>query len=247
MIARRESAAGSAEFNKATVRILRVLSAFSQPNQSFGVSELSRSLGLSKNLVFRALATLIAEGYVMRDASGTRYLLGYRIFELCTREYKPADIRTLCAPFLRRIHELTGESVMLSICVGGNSVVIDGIEGKGPLLSRVTHGHPIPLHAGPGSRAILSFLPDDEIKRYIIEHRPLVRFSPTTLVDENALWTDIRLVREQGYALGYRDHLTGVLGVAFPLIDSGRRVLGAISVGGPRISSPKKQLESSFQ
>ena len=132
---------------------------------------------------------------------------------------------------------------MLSIRVGGNSVVVDGIEGKGPLLSRVTHGHPIPLHAGPGSRAILSFLPDDEIKRYIIEHRPLVRFSPTTLVEEKALWSDIGLVRAQGYALGYRDHLTGVLGVAFPLVDGSRKVLGAISVGGPEDQFTKRAVE----
>lgn len=209
------------------------MSAFAQPHNSFGVSELSRSLGLSKNLIFRALATLMAEGYVMRDTHGSRYSLGYRIFELCTTEYKPTDIRALCAPFLQRIHELTGETVMLSIRVGGHSVVVDGIEGRGPLLSRVTHGHRIPLHAGPGSRVILSFLSDREIKQYIEDHKPLARFSATTLVHERALWTDIRLVREKGYALGYRDHLTGVLGVAFPLFDSDRRIHGAISVGGP--------------
>jgi DNA-binding IclR family transcriptional regulator len=223
----------SSDFNKATARILRVLSAFAQPHESLGVSELSRSLGLSKNLIFRALATLMAEGYVMRDAEGSRYSLGYRLFELCTTEYKPTDIRALCAPYLQRIHELSGETVMLSIRVGGHSVVVDGIEGRGPLLSRVTHGHPIPLHAGPGSRAILSFLPDDEIRQYIEEHKPLARFSRTTLVQEKALWADIKLVREKGYALGYRDHLTGVLGVAFPLFDSDHRVHGAISVGGP--------------
>jgi DNA-binding IclR family transcriptional regulator len=221
------------EFNKATGRILRVMSAFAQPHESFGVSELSRELGLSKNLVFRALATLMSEGYVMRNSQGSRYSLGYRIFELCTTEYKPTDIRALCAPFLQRIHDLTGETVMLSIRVGGHSVVVDGIEGRGPLLSRVTHGYPIPLHAGPGSRAILSFLPDSEIKQYLDEHKPLTRFSPTTLVQEKSLWADIKTVRKQGYALGYRDHLTGVLGVAFPLFDSDRTVQGAISVGGP--------------
>jgi DNA-binding IclR family transcriptional regulator len=221
------------EFNKATGRILRVMSAFAQPHDSFGVSELSRELRLSKNLVFRALATLMSEGYVMRNAQGGRYSLGYRIFELCTTEYKPTDIRALCAPFLRRIHELTGETVMLSIRVGSHSVVVDGIEGRGPLLSRVTHGYPIPLHAGPGSRAILSFLPDSEIRKYLDEHKPLTRFSPTTLVQEKSLWADIQIVRKQGYAVGYRDHLTGVLGVAFPLFDSDRTVQGAISVGGP--------------
>lgn len=220
--------------NKSTLRILRVLSEFAErPRGTFGITELSRRLGLTKNMVFRALATLINEGYVVRDPTGTRYALGYRVFELCTAEFEPPDIRTLCAPFVRRLHDLTGETVLLSIRVGDSSVVIDGIEGRGPLLSRVTHGRAIPLHAGPGSRAILSFLPDLEIQRYLETRSPLTRFTPTTIVDREALWSDIETVRERGYAVGYKDHLTGVLGVAFPVFDADGRVQGAISVGGP--------------
>jgi len=73
-----------------------------------------------------------------------------QVFDLCSPGLEIPDIRSLCAPFLRRLHEITGETVMLSIAVGHNSVVVDGIEGRGPLLSRVTHGRPIPLHAAPG-------------------------------------------------------------------------------------------------
>jgi DNA-binding IclR family transcriptional regulator len=138
-----------------------------------------------------------------------------QVFDLCSPGLEIPDIRSLCAPFLRRLHEITGETVMLSIAVGHNSVVVDGIEGRGPLLSRVTHGRPIPLHAGPGSRALLSFRPDEEIHRYIESRSPLARVTPTTIVDPDALWAEVRLVRERGYALGYRDNLSGVTGVAF--------------------------------
>jgi IclR family transcriptional regulator, acetate operon repressor len=223
----------SSSLNKASARILRVLTCFSTGGQkSFGISELSSNLGMTKNMIFRALKTLEVEGFVVRDPHG-RYILGYGAFELCPRGLEVPDIRSLCAPYLRRIHELTGETSMLSIAVGANSVVVDGVEGRGPLLSRVTHGRPIPLHAGPGSRALLAFRSDDEINEYLKAETPLFAVTPTTITDPEALWREIRLVRERGYALGYRDNLTGVTGLAFPVFDADGRVQGAVSVGGP--------------
>jgi IclR family transcriptional regulator, KDG regulon repressor len=219
--------------NKSAARILRVLSSFvSTGSKTRGISELSAHLGMTKNMVFRALTTLAEEGLVIRDPRG-RYALGYGIFALCPPRLEIPDIRTLCGPFLRRIHELTGETVMLSIAVGTNSVVVDGIEGRGPLLSRVTHGRPIPLHAGPGSRTLLAFRPDNEISQYINTQTPLLRVTPTTIVDPSALWRELRLIRERGYALGYRDNLSGVTGVAFPVFDADGLIQGAVSVGGP--------------
>ena len=110
---------------------------------------------------------------------------------------------------------------------------VDGIEGRGPLLSRVTHGRPIPLHAGPGSRALLAFRSDEEIKDYLKAEMPLVAVTATTIVAPEALWREVRLIRERGYALGYRDNLSGVTGVAFPVFDADSRIQGAVSVGGP--------------
>lgn len=219
--------------NKSSARVLRVLRSFAGAGQTtLGISELSGSLSMTKNMVFRALTTLAEEGFVVRDPRG-RYALGYRVFDLCPPGLEIPDIRSLCAPFLRRIHELTGETVMLSIAVGHNSVVVDGVEGRGPLLSRVTHGRPIPLHAGPGSRALLAFRSDDEIRRYIKSQSSLARITPTTIVDPDALWSEIRLVRERGFALGYRDNLSGVTGAAFPVFDANGQIQGAVSVGGP--------------
>jgi predicted DNA-binding transcriptional regulator len=110
--------APTASVNKASARILRVLHAFAfVGDKSLGVSELSNSLGMTKNMVFRALNTLAQEGLVVRDPSG-RYVIGYGIFGLCPPGLEIPDIRILCAPYMQRIHELVGETVMLSIAVG---------------------------------------------------------------------------------------------------------------------------------
>src|ERR1700734_4099143 len=66
------------EQNKATVRILSVLSAFAKDNSANGVTELSEQLGMSKNMVYRALTTLTELGYLVRNDDNKKYELGYR-------------------------------------------------------------------------------------------------------------------------------------------------------------------------
>lgn len=229
--------------NKATERILKVLSAMAEsPLASHGVTELSQELAMTKNMVFRALATLAEEGYVVRDSSGSRYQLGHRIFALRNVAAEEPDLRTLCAPALRRIHELTGGTLTLSIPVGFGTVVIDGIEGKTPIVTRVMYGRTIPLHAGPGSRAILAFLPDSEIEEFLRAEAPLRRVTPETIVEPDALWAEIRLVRERGYAVGYGDHVPDAAAVAFPVLDAAGRPHGAIAVGWPGLKGGLKRL-----
>jgi DNA-binding IclR family transcriptional regulator len=227
------AARGERKSNKATVRVLQVLTKFLERTRPYGVTELANELGISKNMAFRALNTLLEEGYVVRDASGARYELGYGVLALRRGEVEELDLRALCAPYLRRIHELTGESVFLSIIVGRNHVTIDAVEAHGVKVSHNPRGLPVPLHASPASRVLLAFLHDDEIAEYIRVAAPLKRFTPTTIVEPDKLWDEVRLVRGRGYALGYGDHYTGATYVSFAVLDGSGRPHAAITVGGP--------------
>ena len=59
----------------------RVLKAFLTREESIGVSELSRRLGLGKSAVHRLLTTLLAEGLVEQDPRTGGYRLGIVMFE----------------------------------------------------------------------------------------------------------------------------------------------------------------------
>jgi DNA-binding IclR family transcriptional regulator len=219
--------------NKATVRVLRVLSRFIGRRASWGVTELAEELGLSKNMAYRALSTLLEQGYVVRDASGARYELGYRVLDLNAGQVQEPDIRALCGAAMRELHELTGESVFLSIIVGRNHVTIDSVEAHGVKVSHNPRGLPVPLHASPASRVLLSFLHDDEIAEYMRVASPLRKFTERTITDPDKLWDEVRLVRRQRYAKGYGDHYTAGTYIAFPVLDGNERPHGAITVGGP--------------
>jgi DNA-binding IclR family transcriptional regulator len=196
------------------------------------VTELSRELKCSKNSAFQALDTLLKEGYLVRSSQGPRYQLAHRVLNFGLAP-ESTDVRSLCDPYLRRIHELTSESVFLAILVGRSCVCIDSIMTQGVTVGYSPLSQPIPLHTGAGARLLLAYLNDDEIERYIELETPLRSFTPTTITDPNALWREVRLIRSAGFARGYQDFSTGANFLAFPVIGPMERPLGTIVVGGP--------------
>ena len=221
--------------NQAAQRVLAVLSALGDA-ASHGVSELARRLGMSKNMVHRALATLESEGYAIRDAGGERYALGFRILTLHADD-EAFDIRAVCRPALEQLHALTGESVFLSIIVGGARVNVDWIEARGRRVSHGQRGRAVPLHCTRISRALLACLSDDEIDAYLAAAAPLDRYdaifpetADATVAD---IWADIARLRRDGcitwrnpqqYSAGY---------IAFPILDAAGRPHALVTVGGP--------------
>jgi DNA-binding IclR family transcriptional regulator len=226
--------AATKDQNKATTRVLAVLSAFiSKLDGSYGVTELSDALGMTKNMVYRAVTTLTDQGFLIRDSSGSRYELGLRILELQNEGTREPDLRGLCAPTMQEIYKLTGETVSLSVRRGDNVVFIDGVETHRPGTWRNQIGDSRPLHSVASSRAVLAFLPDAEIEDYIARKSPM-RLSGSEIISDAALWTAIRQIREHGFSRYQRLARPRMVSVAFPFWDSHGRVQGAVAVGGPQ-------------
>ena len=226
--------AAGREQNKSTSRVLAVLSAFiSQIESSYGVTELSDRLGMSKNMVYRAVSTLVDQGFLIRDPTGSRYELGFRILELQSPTLHDPDIRGLCAPSIRAIYELTGETVSLTVRDRDYIVFIDGVETSKPGTWRNQIGDRRPLHAVASSRVVLAFLSDEEVDSYIARKSPM-RMAGGGTVSADELWASIKQIRALGYAINRRNVHPRMVSVAFPIWDSRGRVQGAIAVGGPQ-------------
>jgi DNA-binding IclR family transcriptional regulator len=222
--------------NQATQRVLSVLSAFIGHGVR-GVTEVARELAMNKNMAHRALTVLTSEGYLTRDASGARYQLGYRVLAL-NGQADEFDIAALCRPYLHALHALTGESVFLSIIVGGSRVNIDWIEARGRRVNNGQRGRSVPLHCTRMSRALLACLSDAEIEDYLRIAAPLDRYDaifPATANETAAdVWEDVRRVRRDGYLVWRNPQQQYGAGyVAFPVLDSVGRPHALVTVGGP--------------
>ncbi len=215
-------------------RILTVLSSFASNRPEFGISELSQHLGMTKNMVYRAIKTLVEQDYVMRDPTGQRYQLGFRVLELQNVRSPEPTFRTLCAPAMQQIHELTGETVSLTVRALDYSVFIDGIETRKPGVWRLQIGALRPLHANSTGHVFLAFAGDQAVADYVSRHAHEAAAAAGEALDEAALWADITTIRKRGYATSLRAGMLPMAALAFPIWDAEHNLHGVISVGGPK-------------
>src|SRR6218665_3850009 len=138
------------ELNKATVRVLQVLSSFASEASGFGVTELALALGMTKNMTYRALTTLVEQGYLVRERDGSRYQLGHPVLELQNPLAIEPDLRALSGPYLRRRPLMPGESAGLVVRAGDHCVLVEGMETRKHGVWRVRVGAVFPLF-GPAT------------------------------------------------------------------------------------------------
>jgi len=235
--------------NQATQRVLSVLAAFAGHAESRGVSEIARELKMNKNMAYRALATLAAEGYLMRDASGERYQLGPRLFAYAAGAANKTDIVALSRPVLEQLHHLTGESVYVSIIVGRSRVTVDDIQAQGARVLRSQRGSPVPLHCTKMSRVLLAHLPDAEIAEYLAAAAPLPRpnrFPDPPSETAQGVWEDVRSIRSVPYVLWRNPHHVSAAYAIFPIRDGAGRAHAIVTVGGPRERFDLRQIEDAL-
>jgi DNA-binding IclR family transcriptional regulator len=233
--------------NQATQRVLAVLMSFADVASPRGVSELSRALGMNKNMVHRALATLVAAGYVTRDISGELYQPAPRLLSLLRGATGESDVVALARPVLERLHDLTRESVYLSIIVGKSRVTVDDIQAEGSRVLRSRRGHPVPLHCTKMSRVLLAHRSDAEIAEYLSAAAPLYRaqrFPDPASETEKGVWKDIRAIRQTRDVLWRNPHLSGAAYAIFPICDAGGKAHAIITIGGPTERFDIPQIEA---
>lgn len=217
--------------NKATIRILQVLSQFAYGHHSYGVTEIAETFGMTKNMAHRALNTLVDQGCLIKD--GTKYELSYGVLGFLNHNFPEPDFRTISWPYIEELYELVNETILLSIRTGDKQVIIDGIQGKGATVARLQIGLSLPLHISGASRSILASLPDKKIEDYISRRKPLKKFTESTIVTPSSLWEEIHKIRENGYASGMGDFRLGSNSISFPIMAADNRPHGAITIGGP--------------
>jgi DNA-binding IclR family transcriptional regulator len=207
-------------------RILRVLST-PQPLRLVDISEAS---DLNRATTLRLLETLMAEGFVQRDATTKRYTLGNEALILGIAMQGRDHIRDRARPSLIALAALTGDTLLLSTRHGLESVCIDREFGNFPIRANYLDlGSRRPLGVGAGSLALLAWLPDDEVEMILGLLEPVLNKNYPR-ISCALLRTEIALSRQRGYALLLDIVVENMGGIAVPVFGGDGRPIGAISL-----------------
>lgn len=213
---------------EAADRVADVLLLFSRAEGALGVSEIARTLNISKAVVHRILQSLSSRGILQAIGQSSRYVLGPAAIGMGNRAWSQFDFRSLADPVLRALRDETRETSTLSVLASHARVYLDQYESPQEIKMVVEIGVPYPLHSGASSRAILAFLPPAYLQE-AVEQRRLqdASFSEADYRDR------LTKIREYGYAMSLNERNIGAASIAAPFFDKAGNVLGSISLCGP--------------
>jgi DNA-binding IclR family transcriptional regulator len=137
--------------------------------------------------------------------------------------------------------EKTQTSVFLGILNWDQVTILDIVEARGDLNITAPVGSTIPLFAGAAGKVFLASMPDEQAEK-IVRTKGLPRFTDNSIVDMDMYFSELRQVKEKGYAVDDEEYIMGVRAVASPLIGLGQ-LRSAIWAVGFKASLDDKQMQ----
>lgn len=205
-----------------------------QGNMSY--AEILKQTKLPKSTLFKILSTLESEELVAKDHETARYRLGVRLIEWGSGARSQLEIRKIARPYIKELSDSQDCTVHLCVMTHDQVLPIESFDSGNSYWHTFSFpggvGIPAPLHATGAGKAILAFLPADEIET-IIRRKGLESFTKTTIADPDRLRADLEETRKRGYATTFGEHSEMVHSVAAPIFDHEGQVIASISMLGP--------------
>ena len=201
------------------------------------VPALARTCGLNRATAWRLLKTLQVRGLVSVDESTGRYSIGLTTMELGNAT-GPDTLLAAAHPVLERVCEETGETASLAVPGVGGLTYLDEVTPS-TVLTASWLGRSVALHATSTGKALLAFLPAEQVRRVLAG--PLTRFTDTTITDPDALAIELAATRDRGYGVCAGELESSLYGVSAPVLDRNARPLAVLSIWGPRDRVPAER------
>lgn len=221
---------------RSLTRVMQIVAHLAAAENGATLSELAQALKAPKSSLLVLLRALAAQGFTTREED--RHFLGPAMFGLAAAVMARRRLPTLARPFMRRLWEATGETVILAVMKADQPLVsyIDQIESTNQVRFIARIGEERPLYCSAAGRALLAFQGEDWREAYLrtTEFRT---YTPNTPTDPAEIRRRLDRVRREGWSQSIAEITDGGAAVAAPVFDGEGRVVAALAVAslGERI------------
>ncbi|GAA5225753.1 IclR family transcriptional regulator [Paeniglutamicibacter antarcticus] len=240
VVQRTEAPATEPRSSSVIVNVIDVLRCFSVENPVLGVTEIATKVGLHKSSISRILATLEQEHIVSQDATTRKYSLGLGLIAVAGPLLANLDVRRVAFPFLEALAAATGETAVLNIWDGLESVSVEQI----PSIHQVKHTSAMGSRYNTAlSASVQVFLAHMEpaCAAQLLESGAVVipKNSPEA---RNQYLERLETVRKRGCAANHGETSNEEVGVAAPIFDHRGTVVACVMIAAPYYRVSEQQL-----
>jgi IclR family transcriptional regulator, KDG regulon repressor len=228
---------------KSADRAFQILEAVGSRSNGVTHGELSKILGIPKGSLSYLLSNLVDRDYVTFDRQSKLYRLGPKLLVLTGLYLSNLDFVRVGRPVLRQLVADINEDAELAIMKDEEILFLYKEECSQPLKFSIAIGERAPIYATSAGKAILAFLPGDEVSKYLSS----VKLDPitySTITDVEALRSELEDIRSQGLAYGREEFHQGISAIAAPVFNLYGDVVGSAVVTLPSIRFNTEQKQS---
>lgn len=224
---------------RAVDRALDILMAFTATDYELTAAQLLKRVDLSRPTLYRLLYTLEQSGFLVSEGDPQRFRLGSSVAHLAHVWTSSLDISSIAQPMLRRIWEISGETVALFVPQGADRVCVAEIPSLQPLSFKRGIGYKESLALGASGRVILAFTDYDAE-----QIRTLIQGMKISLDDYEK---ELEATRQRGYGISRHELIAGAAAVAAPFFNGSGNAAGSIGVFGPSVRMNEEKIEQMGQ
>ncbi|MGO4280408.1 transcriptional regulator, IclR family [Cupriavidus sp. OV038] len=223
----------SSLFVNSVEKALRVLSVFDARRRELSLTQIAALAELDMSAAQRFTHTLTHLNLLRRDAAAKTYSLSPRMLDFGYQFIAANELVGLATPFLQHLSLETEETVNLTLLDGTEIVFVQRFVSRHVLTPDVIVGTRLPAYCTSSGLAILSALPDDEV-REILAKSDLVPYTQHTIFAPDAILKRLETIRRNGYAHTEDEMYIGDIATAVVIVGSDGRPRGAINVAVSR-------------
>jgi DNA-binding IclR family transcriptional regulator len=209
---------------------MKILEAIVEHGQ-LSVTKAGNLLGINRASSHRFITTLRDLGYVRRNVHGD-YEATFKLLALGMAQADKFEIRLMAKPLMRDLAAEFDETVNLGILDRNQVIYLDKVESRELLRMDSGVGTACPPHVTALGKAMIAFLPADELDLMIrrLNFEPL---TPNTITDPEKLKKELEKIRKQGYAVDNEELALHLYCVGAPIFDLNGYPSFALSISGP--------------
>jgi IclR family KDG regulon transcriptional repressor len=223
-------------------RAMSLLSLFTHHSPNWGITEMSKALNLPKGTVHGFVRTLLKLGFLQQNPETRKYYLGLKIYELGVILAGTLEINEKASGPVHQLSQRLRLDSRIAIWDRNAVLVTLNISPLSPSFFLHQIGPRIPAYCTALGRAILAFLPHQELNTYF-DKTEIVSYTPKTVIQKKRLLLELEKTRERGYSIDREETVLGLTCFGAPIFGRGGVLQGSISLSGDSDRLHEKQLK----
>ena len=195
---------------------LDILECLSSVRTPLSIAEIARTIGRSRNEIYRMIVVLEMRGYVERTEDPEKLQLSNRLFEVGMRSPPKRDLHEAALPEMSALAAQMMQSIQLAVVSSDQIVVIARTESPDDVGFSVRLGHRRSILNSASGLVLFAFAGKAH-KNRILEH---LKASGSSQADLEALQESAGRIRQAGYVCMPSRMVDGVTDIGAPIFDS---------------------------